>query len=75
MTEKIAPTILSLPMYPQLTRSEQENIAQAMRECLAVGRKMPSPKVRARNRRLTVWQFSEGSSSQRALAALQYDGL
>jgi len=41
ITEKIAPTILSLPMYPQLTRSEQENIAQAVREGLAAGRKMP----------------------------------
>jgi len=44
-TERIAPTILSLPMYPQLTRSEQENIAQAVREALAAGRKMPSLNV------------------------------
>jgi len=45
ITEKIAPTILSLPMYPQLTRSEQENIAQAVKEGLAAGRKIPSPNV------------------------------
>src|SRR5271165_664208 len=45
ITEKIAHTILSLPMYPQLTRSEQENIAQAVREGLATGRKIPSPNV------------------------------
>ncbi len=33
-TEKVAPEILSLPMYPQLTPSQQETIARTMRECL-----------------------------------------
>ncbi len=46
ITEKIAPTILSLPMYPQLARFEQEDIAQAVRGGLAASRKMPSPKIR-----------------------------
>jgi dTDP-4-amino-4,6-dideoxygalactose transaminase len=38
VTEKLAPAILSLPMYPQLTRIQQETIAKTTRECLtAVG--------------------------------------
>ena len=60
ITEKIASTILSLPMYPQLTRSEQENIAEAVREGLgrrpkdAVSQRTPrtlSPDTRAILRR------------------------
>jgi dTDP-4-amino-4,6-dideoxygalactose transaminase len=35
VTEAIAPEILSLPMYPQLTRVEQGTIARTMKECLA----------------------------------------
>ena len=35
VAERIAPEILSLPMYPQLQRSEQETIARAVKECLA----------------------------------------
>jgi dTDP-4-amino-4,6-dideoxygalactose transaminase len=35
VTEKLAAEILSLPMYPQLTRSEQEKVVQAVRERLA----------------------------------------
>jgi dTDP-4-amino-4,6-dideoxygalactose transaminase len=38
VTEKLASEILSLPMYPQLTRIEQENIVQAVRKCLAADR-------------------------------------
>ena len=38
VTEKLASEILSLPMYPQLTRIEQENIVQAVRKCLATDR-------------------------------------
>ena len=38
VTERVAPEILSLPMYPQLTRIEQETIARTVTECLvAVG--------------------------------------
>jgi dTDP-4-amino-4,6-dideoxygalactose transaminase len=36
VTEKLAPAILSLPMYPQLTCIEQETIAKTARECLTV---------------------------------------
>jgi len=35
VTEKLAAEILSLPMYPQLARSEQGKVVQAVRECLA----------------------------------------
>ena len=35
VTEKVAPEILSLPMYPQLTSGEQESVVRAMKECLA----------------------------------------
>ncbi len=40
VTERIASEILSLPMYPQLTRSEQETIAQTVRECMVASRRM-----------------------------------
>src|SRR5271166_1737114 len=46
VTEKVASEILSLPMYPQLTRAQQESIVQAVRHCLATSRKTSSPKVR-----------------------------
>ena len=45
VTERVASEILSLPMYPQLSRLEQENVVEAVRECLAVDRTMPSPEV------------------------------
>jgi dTDP-4-amino-4,6-dideoxygalactose transaminase len=35
VTEKVAPEILSLPMYPQLARAELETVARMMKECLA----------------------------------------
>ena len=35
VTETVAPEILSLPMYPQLTRIEQETIVRSVKECLA----------------------------------------
>src|SRR5215469_10098691 len=38
VTEKLASEILSLPMYPQLTRIEQENVVQPVRKCLATDR-------------------------------------
>lgn len=34
VTEKVAPEILSLPMFPQLTRIQQEAVAGAAKECL-----------------------------------------
>ncbi len=34
VAERIAPEILSLPMYPQLRRPEQEAVARAVKECL-----------------------------------------
>jgi dTDP-4-amino-4,6-dideoxygalactose transaminase len=37
VAEKTASEILSLPMYPLLTRIEQENVVQAVRECLSIG--------------------------------------
>jgi len=42
VAEQVATEILSLPMYPQLTRSEQENIAQAVRLCTTAGRRVSS---------------------------------
>jgi dTDP-4-amino-4,6-dideoxygalactose transaminase len=42
VAEQVAAEILSLPMYPQLTRSEQENIAQAVRLCTTAGRRVSS---------------------------------
>ena len=35
VTERIAPEILSLPMYPQLMRTQQEAVARSVKECLA----------------------------------------
>ena len=69
MTEKIASEFSRLPMYPQLTRSEQENIVQAVKECLTAGRKDAVSQGTTSNRRLTVRPFCEGSSSQRTAAA------
>jgi dTDP-4-amino-4,6-dideoxygalactose transaminase len=43
VTERVAPTILSLPMFPQLTRAEQEHIARMLKESLAVGRHVYLP--------------------------------
>jgi dTDP-4-amino-4,6-dideoxygalactose transaminase len=34
ITEKVAPEILSLPMYPQLTGSQQDQAVQALKECM-----------------------------------------
>lgn len=34
VAERIAPEILSLPMYPQLRRPEQEAVARVVKECL-----------------------------------------
>ena len=34
VAERIAPEILSLPMYPQLQHSEQETVARAVKDCL-----------------------------------------
>jgi dTDP-4-amino-4,6-dideoxygalactose transaminase len=46
VTERVAAEILSLPIYPQLTRIEQENVARSVTESLAAGRKASFPKVR-----------------------------
>jgi dTDP-4-amino-4,6-dideoxygalactose transaminase len=46
VSERIAPAILSLPMYPQLTRTEQESVAQAIKECLSAGPKISPSAVR-----------------------------
>ncbi len=35
VTERVTDEILSLPMYPQLTRAEQETIVRTLKECLA----------------------------------------
>jgi dTDP-4-amino-4,6-dideoxygalactose transaminase len=45
VAEKVASEILSLPMYPQLTRAQQVSIVQAVRDCLVTGRRISSPKV------------------------------
>jgi len=42
ITEKVAPEILSLPMYPQLTRNKQETVVQAVKECLSNTYSIPS---------------------------------
>lgn len=34
VTETVASEILSLPMYPQLTRADQENVVQRVKDCL-----------------------------------------
>jgi dTDP-4-amino-4,6-dideoxygalactose transaminase len=36
VTEKIAPEILSLPMYPQLTRDQQEAIFMVVKNCVTI---------------------------------------
>ena len=46
VTEQVATEILSLPMYPQLTRSEQEDIVQAVRACMATGQRIPFRELR-----------------------------
>jgi len=35
VTEEVAGEILSLPMYPGLSRNEQESVVEAVLECLA----------------------------------------
>jgi dTDP-4-amino-4,6-dideoxygalactose transaminase len=45
VAEKIASEILSLPMYPQLTRLDQEKIVQTVRVCMAAGQRLPSFKL------------------------------
>jgi dTDP-4-amino-4,6-dideoxygalactose transaminase len=35
ITEKVSSEILSLPMYPQLTDSQQAKVVRALRGCLA----------------------------------------
>jgi len=42
IAEKVAPEILSLPMYPQLTRAGQESVVEAVKECLSSVYSMPS---------------------------------
>jgi dTDP-4-amino-4,6-dideoxygalactose transaminase len=34
VTERVVAEILSLPMYPQLTRADQENVVQRVKDCL-----------------------------------------
>jgi dTDP-4-amino-4,6-dideoxygalactose transaminase len=46
VTEKVAPEILSLPMYPQLTDAEQETVAQTVMDCLSAGRMTSSSAAR-----------------------------
>jgi dTDP-4-amino-4,6-dideoxygalactose transaminase len=36
VAEKVAPEILSLPMYPQLDPNDQQKVAQTLKECLGV---------------------------------------
>ena len=43
VTERVAPEILSLPMYPQLTRIEQETIARTVTGCLVALGSLSSP--------------------------------
>jgi dTDP-4-amino-4,6-dideoxygalactose transaminase len=43
VTERVAPETLSLPMYPQLTRIEQETIARTVTECLVEVGSLSSP--------------------------------
>jgi dTDP-4-amino-4,6-dideoxygalactose transaminase len=40
VAEQVASEILSLPMYPQLTHSQQETIAQAVKICIAAGQEL-----------------------------------
>ena len=39
ITEKVASRILSLPMYPGLTETQQERVIESIKEALGVGRK------------------------------------
>ena len=43
VTEKIAAEILSLPMYPQLTRADQENVVQSVKDFLTAANSVSSP--------------------------------
>jgi len=45
ITEKVASEILSLPMYPQMTRFELDNVVEAVTNCLIVDQTTPSRKV------------------------------
>lgn len=46
VTERVAGEILSLPMYPQLTRADQENVVQSVKDYLAAVRRISSHLVR-----------------------------
>jgi dTDP-4-amino-4,6-dideoxygalactose transaminase len=46
VTERIAAEILSLPMYPQLTRADQENVVQSVKDFLTAASILSSPLVR-----------------------------
>jgi dTDP-4-amino-4,6-dideoxygalactose transaminase len=46
VTETIAAEILSLPMYPQLTRADQENVVQSVKNFLTATSILSSPLVR-----------------------------
>jgi dTDP-4-amino-4,6-dideoxygalactose transaminase len=46
VAEQVAAEIISLPMYPLLTRSEQEDIVQAVRACITAAQRPASLKVR-----------------------------
>ena len=43
VTETIAAEILSLPMYPQLTRADQENVVQSVKNFLTAANILSSP--------------------------------
>ncbi len=45
VTEKAASEILSLPMYPQMTRFELDNVVEAVTNCLTVDQTTPSRKT------------------------------
>ena len=46
VTERVAAEILSLPMYPQLTNAEQDNVVHSVMDCLSAGRLMSAPAAR-----------------------------
>ncbi len=46
VAEKVALEILSLPMFPQLTPADQEDVVQAVKDSLAGDRKMSPHKIR-----------------------------
>ena len=58
VTEKVASEILSLPMYPQLTRSEQENVVQAVRDVHGYRPEDSIPRAAASNRSIAIWPYS-----------------